>query len=147
VPPFPSFFVAVLSSPPRFSLVSTSPSAGISTLFVLYRIQFLISVHSCCTTAAACGVFNYAFCRARAGILVHISPVHGISNGNGNPFIYSYKGSRHSPPTVQMNTTFNGSRREIACPRPRPPYVASRPSREMLGLCNSLHNVLTFQAV
>ena len=23
-------------------------------------------------------------CRARAGILVHISPTHGISNGNGN---------------------------------------------------------------
>ena len=51
---------------------------------VVSRIRVLISVTPvpCC----CCGVrpLNCAFSRARAGILVHIFPSHGISNGNEN---------------------------------------------------------------
>ena len=53
--PLSHHFLLLCSHHPYAPLLCRPPpSAGISTLFVLYRIQFLISVLSCYATAAAC---------------------------------------------------------------------------------------------
>jgi len=74
---------------------------------------------------------NCAFSRARAGILVHIFPLHGISNGNENSLNYGYK----------MECTINDPRLGTACPLHLPPCVSSRPSHGIVGLDSFRHNV------
>jgi hypothetical protein len=80
----PSCRLAVLSHhTPRFFLYVVSLYCGHLPFF--YRILFLISLHSGHAAAVARALTNHAFSRAQVGILVHISPTHGTSNGNEDP--------------------------------------------------------------
>lgn len=133
--PFFSFSLLVAS---RFTIpfspllpVQTSPPPSPPHSCVVSRIRVLISVTPvpCC----CCGVrpLICAFSRARAGILVHIFPLHGISNGNENSLNYGYK----------MECTINDPRLGTACPLHLPPCVSSRPSHGIVGLDSFRHNV------
>jgi len=129
---FPRFslsFVSLVQASPRFCPIS-DPISHFRLLFPCDR----------------CGVraFNYAFPRASADILVQISPTHGIGNGNGNPSSIITRGRGHGLRTVE-DAMLNDSPQEIACPLLLPPSAASRPFREMRGLCSLPRNVPVYR--